>query len=242
MLDVLEFYTDHQKREYEEYGVLPNASATSTVSAAPSSKEPVRFGAGTGLAGATDKRPTITRQETAPGSLGAPGTQPLPAIRHPQAIRPAPKPPAPTKTLIPNAGENGARNGVQTDREGLTTQERQPPRPQLPPSKTAPATSATETDPANGPAGAVVGPPPVKPLQPKTPEPSPAVAAASAALEGKTKGPPPETERRISTLSEPQIMEKLKQVVSQDDPKAIYATIRKIGQGWGIHTQSLARN
>ncbi|KAG8951004.1 Protein kinase [Tulasnella sp. 424] len=230
VLDVLEFYTDHQKREYEEYGIIPNASTTNTISAAPAPKEPVRFGAGTGLAGATDKRPTITRQETAPGSLGAPGTQPLPAIRHlPQANRPAP--PAP----IQKPGENGARRGVQTDREGLTTQERQPPRPQLPPSKTAPATSAPETDPPNGPAGAVVGPPPVKPLQPKTPEPSPAVAAASAALEGKTKGPPPETERRISTLSEPQIMEKLKQVVSQDDPKAIYATIRKIGQGASGH-------
>ncbi|KAG8934301.1 Protein kinase [Tulasnella sp. 417] len=249
VLDVLEFYTDHQKREYEEYGMLPNASTPSATTTAPPPKEPVRFGAGTGLAGATDLRPTVARQETAPGSLGTPSVQPLSATRHPQAIRPAPRPPANPKPQVQGApdpslsyrkaGGNGVNDTVPVDREGLEPGERQPARPQVPPSKTAPATVAPETDPVNGPAGFLVGPPPVKPLQgaPKATEPSAGVAAASAALEGRTKGPgpPPETERRISTLSEPQIMEKLKQVVSQDDPKAIYATIRKIGQGASGH-------
>jgi protein-serine/threonine kinase len=50
------------------------------------------------------------------------------------------------------------------------------------------------------------------------------VAAAAAALE-KPK------EKRISTMTEVQIMEKLRQVVSDDDPKAIYSKIRKVGQG-----------
>lgn len=245
MLDVLEFYTDHQKREYEEYGMLPNTSTTSAITTTPPPKEPVRFGAGTGLAGATDMRPAVGRQETAPGNLGAQSVQPLSASRHPQASRPAPRPPAPpppqlqgtpgTSLPLKQAGGNGARGTVPVDREGPASVERQPARPQLPPSKTAPATLTPETDPVSGPAAAVVGPPPVKPLveAPKATEPSAGVAAASAALEGRTKGPgpPPETERRISTLSEPQIMEKLRQVVSQEDPKAIYATIRKIGQG-----------
>ncbi|KAG8933691.1 Protein kinase [Tulasnella sp. 417] len=224
VLDVLEFYTDHQKREYEEYGMLPNASTASAINAPPPPKEPARFGAGTGLAGATDMRPAAPRQDTAPGSLGA--RPPAPQVSDP-ALPPR------------KSGGNGARAAVPANQESRApnTEEQLPSRPQLPPSKTAPATLAPESEPVNGPAAAVVGPPPVKPLQDsgKAIEPPAGVAAASAALEGKTKGPPPETERRISTLSEPQIMEKLKQVVSQDDPKAIYATIRKIGQGASGH-------
>ncbi|KAG9012963.1 Protein kinase [Tulasnella sp. 427] len=245
VLDVLEFYTDHQKREYEEYGMLPNAAPASNVTAVPPQKEPARFGAGTGLAGAVDRRPPIPRQDTAPGNLGiqAPQQQQqqqqqqqYPVQRLPQASRPAPRPPAAPQPKKPIPNDADRVRGPAP--ENPPVEERHPPRPNLPPSKTAPATSAPETEPVNGAAGAVAGPPPVKPLQaaPKpAPEVSAGVAAASAALEGKSKGPPPETERRISTLSEPQIMEKLRQVVSQDDPKAIYATIRKIGQGASGH-------
>lgn len=52
------------------------------------------------------------------------------------------------------------------------------------------------------------------------------VAAAAAALEK-----PKEKEKRISTMSEAQIMEKLRSVVSKQDPKALYSKIRKVGQG-----------
>ncbi|KAG9046241.1 Protein kinase [Tulasnella sp. UAMH 9824] len=239
VLDVLEFYTDHQKREYEEYGMLPNASATSSTATAPPQREPARFGAGTGLAGAVDRRPLIASQDTGPRSPDPQPVQSQPASRHPQAHRPAPKPPkaapAPSAQSLPRGhGNASSRNEESIEREGLASDERRPP---LAPSKSSPATSTPETHPVSGAAGAVVGPPPVQPLQsvPKNTEPPAGVAAASAALEGKTKGPPPETERRISTLSEPQIMEKLRQVVSQDDPKAIYATIRKIGQGASGH-------
>lgn len=223
--------------------MLPNASTTGAAITGPPQKEPARFGAGTGLAGAGDRRPTMGRQDTAPSSLSPQPPQPLTVTRHPQASRPAPRPPLPASTASvapatpgPNRNPTKISDRQQdplTGRDDAPTGQEARERPNLPPSKTAPATSAPETDPVNGPAGAVVGPPPVKPIQalPKSSEPSPGVAAASAALEGKTKGPPPETERRISTLSEPQIMEKLRQVVSQDDPKAIYATIRKIGQG-----------
>jgi len=54
------------------------------------------------------------------------------------------------------------------------------------------------------------------------------VAAAAAALE---KPKVTAAERRISTLTEAQIMDKLRSVVSQDDPKTLYSTIKKIGQG-----------
>ena len=57
--------------------------------------------------------------------------------------------------------------------------------------------------------------------------PSGSVAAAAAALEK-----PKEKERRISTMTEGQIMEKLRSVVSPDDPKVLYSKIKKIGQGF----------
>ena len=112
-----------------------------------------------------------------------------------------------------------------------------------PPPKSSPATSTPVTHPAGGPAGSTTGPPPVLPLQPakkvhiqnqeKPTKPAGgqnaaagngSVAAAAAALE-KPK------EKRISTMTEVQIMEKLRQVVSADDPKLLYSKIRKVGQG-----------
>ena len=50
------------------------------------------------------------------------------------------------------------------------------------------------------------------------------VAVAAAALE-KLK------ENRVSTMTEIQILEKLKQVVSENDPKLLYSKIKKVGQG-----------
>jgi hypothetical protein len=114
-------------------------------------------------------------------------------------------------------------------------------RPPLgPPSKSSPANTFPVTQPASGPAASTVGPPPVKPLQPVKKVPPPAapavtvsapadgdkggVAAAAAALE-KPK------EKRISTMNEAQIMEKLRSVVSEDDPKSLYSKIKKVGQG-----------
>lgn len=50
------------------------------------------------------------------------------------------------------------------------------------------------------------------------------IAAAEAALT-KPK------EKRISTMTEVQIMEKLRSVVSEQDPKLLYSKIKKVGQG-----------
>ncbi|KAI0702570.1 Pkinase-domain-containing protein [Earliella scabrosa] len=129
------------------------------------------------------------------------------------------------------------------DRAGAST------RPNLVPAKSAPATGQPVSQPAPGAAGSTVGPPPVKPLQPakkpQGPKEPPAltvtgtgdeersggVAAAAAALEK----PKVEKEKRISTMNEAQIMEKLRSVVSADDPKALYSKIRKVGQGASGH-------
>lgn len=118
-------------------------------------------------------------------------------------------------------------------------------RPPLVPSKSSPATSEPATEHVAGAAAAVAGPPPVKPLQtmkkkePPTPDVTitapegedPGVAAAAEALQKKTREKEKDKEKRISAMTEAQIMEKLRSVVSDDDPKTLYSKIKKVGQG-----------
>ncbi|KAJ2722160.1 Protein kinase [Coemansia sp. Benny D115] len=58
---------------------------------------------------------------------------------------------------------------------------------------------------------------------------------ALAALIGKSDqgAPPPKPKKdvRLSTLTESQIMSKLRTIVSRDDPKVLYSKVKKIGQG-----------
>jgi serine/threonine-protein kinase CLA4 len=151
---------------------------------------------------------------------------------------------APSDKVLPQRKESLASKPMtEEQRERERDQQDSPPqRPQMPPSKSSPATSQPATQPAPGPAGATAGPPPVKPLQPakkfpqhdgpkvtiQVPEKEPgSVAAAAAALEK-----PKEKEKRISTMTEVQIMEKLRNVVCDDDPKLLYSKIKKVGQGY----------
>jgi hypothetical protein len=69
---------------------------------------------------------------------------------------------------------------------------------------------------------------PAKKLQ-QGPPPAPSSGAATRGDEKPVTKP---SEKRISTMSEPQIMEKLRSVVSPKDPSTIYAKIKKVGQGW----------
>ena len=109
----------------------------------------------------------------------------------------------------------------------LREQQHRPP--MQTPAKSMTANMNPATDPAPGAAGALAGPPPVKPLQTakKLPPVDGGVAAAAAALEK-----PKAAEKRISTMSEAQIMDKLRTVVSPDDPKTLYSLIKKVGQGY----------
>ncbi|KAJ1734865.1 Protein kinase [Coemansia biformis] len=54
-----------------------------------------------------------------------------------------------------------------------------------------------------------------------------------AALTGKNDPPQakPKKDVRLSTLSESQIMARMRSIVSRDDPKELYSKVRKIGQG-----------
>ncbi|KAJ8474661.1 hypothetical protein ONZ51_g7066 [Trametes cubensis] len=205
-----------------------------------------------------------------PGQLQA--SRPAPARPLLSANRPAPPAPGGGKPPLPDHSPSSAELRQRAKAQGppTETQTTKPPgllqqperkdsldragaaqngnRPNLVPAKSSPATGQPVTQPANGPAGATAGPPPVKPLQttkkPQGPKEQPAltvtapdgdeksgsVAAAAAALEK-----PKEKEKRISTMNEAQIMEKLRSVVSQDDPKALYSKIRKVGQGASGH-------
>ncbi|KAJ6463328.1 kinase-like domain-containing protein [Mycena sanguinolenta] len=125
------------------------------------------------------------------------------------------------------------------EREVQAQREREQERPPLGlPSKTAPVPNA----PSSTPTGATTGPPPVKPLQlAKKPaiqydeaseKAGQGTQAAAAALEKKGEKM---KEKRISTMTEVQIMEKLRQVVSDDDPKLLYSKIKRVGHGASGH-------
>ncbi|KZT05249.1 p21 activated kinase [Laetiporus sulphureus 93-53] len=224
----------------------------------------------------------------APGSAALQASRPAPARPLLTTHRPAPPAPhgnAPKPTLpdhTPTSADLRARakaqgppSETQTSKpSGLNGEARDDgeKRPNMAPSKSSPATSLPISQPASGAAGSTVGPPPVKPLQPKKANvpkdrerererekegPTVAVtmpddererraerererterekekggvAAAAATLEK-----PKEKEKRISTMNEVQIMEKLRSVVSDDDPKTLYSKIRKVGQGASGH-------
>jgi protein-serine/threonine kinase len=70
-----------------------------------------------------------------------------------------------------------------------------------------------------------------RPLQPqKKPQGPPPAPSAGAATSNDLKVAKP-AEKRISAMSEPQILDKLRSVVSNADPSTLYAKIKKVGQG-----------
>ncbi|KAI0776732.1 hypothetical protein BD413DRAFT_449780, partial [Trametes elegans] len=189
-------------------------------------------------------RPPLTASRPAPPAPG--GSKPplpdhSPSSAELRARARANGPPTETQTTKPPGLQQPERKDS-LDRVGAAN------RPNLVPAKSSPASGQPVSQPAPGAAGSTVGPPPVKPLQPaKKPqglkeqpgftvtapegeERGGGVAAAAAALEK-----PKEKEKRISTMNEAQIMEKLRSVVSKDDPKALYSKIRKVGQGASGH-------
>ncbi|TIB69288.1 Pkinase-domain-containing protein [Wallemia mellicola] len=177
VLDVLEFYTDQQRREEVGYSQGQKAGQTNrfppsggTTYTPPAAN--ARFGNGTGLAGQNAAAP-----------------------------RAAPPPPA---------------QPVKKEKAPATT--------------TQPAPQATQK-----------APPPVKPLLTNKKANTPNLTPAQQQAQAKQPQPPspsneePPTpkvaERRISAMNDTQIMEKLRQVVSQGDPNNIYSKIKKVGQG-----------
>jgi protein-serine/threonine kinase len=75
-------------------------------------------------------------------------------------------------------------------------------------------------------------PAPVKPLNVSKPGGNQdAVKAAEAALTAKPSPSERKQDVRMSTMTENEVMTKLREVVSKDDPNRLYAKQKKIGQG-----------
>ncbi|KAL8415822.1 hypothetical protein RB596_006425 [Gaeumannomyces avenae] len=164
-----------------------------------------------------------------------------------RAQRPAPSPPtAGSGGMQQRPGMSSQQSSSSSMRDPMAQQQQQQQQ-RLPPRNDQPAQSSAQRYP-NGPSSPAPQqrtngqpqaqppsrlPAPVKPLNvPAKPSPqSDAVKAAEAALTAK----PPAQERskdvRMSTMSESEVMQRLKEAVSKDDPNLSYAKQKKIGQG-----------
>ena len=176
-----------------------------------------------------------------PSRAAPPAPKPSPQAASLRAQRPAPPPPNAASSRPPvnqQPGPASARD-PQTPAQRPTRPEQQgsPGTAQRYPNGGANQPRANGQGPAYNQnqqqaAAASRLPAPVKPLNvgPK-PSPQDGVKAAEAALTAK----PPATERkqdvRMSTMSEGEVMAKLKEAVSKDDPNLSYSKQKKIGQG-----------
>ncbi|KAF9934884.1 Protein kinase [Linnemannia zychae] len=162
-----------------------------------------------------------------------PGSRPAVAPRPPNALRPDYAPPSPTSPRAPNHQFTPPLSSSPSNKYNNP-----PPKPpQQPPSPSASPSSLRQPN--------AYGPPPrsnTSPIAVKyTGSPAeagskpsavvrPAVADAAASLNG-SNAPKVAVERRISTMTEAEIMEKLRSVVSSGDPSTLYSKIKKVGQG-----------
>ncbi|KAH7333628.1 kinase-like domain-containing protein [Rhizoctonia solani] len=239
VLEVLEFYTDHQKRENEEMSGIPASRMGPNMGGEGSSNGPPRFQAGTGLAGATAPAAGPSQARNQAGGSGSPAGTPRPSQ---STIKPS------TSSPQLNQQAAGAVSNPPPDRYRAEQPDDQPDQTGLSSAvqdlsidaqPEAPTPARVKQEPAK-PQLKAARPPPPPPSAPAVDKDEPALtgtAAAAAALEGTNKPKTTATaaERRISTMTEAQIMDKLRSVVSKDDPKTLYSTIRKVGQGASGH-------
>ncbi|KAI1429313.1 kinase-like domain-containing protein [Xylaria sp. FL1777] len=155
--------------------------------------------------------------------------------------RPAPPPPTTSSSRPPMTQQPGMSSvSVSRDPQGGQGTQRVPPRAdQSSPTSRYPngsnmnGSSQPRTNGQNQSPSRLPGPS-VKPLnvpaKPSQPQQSDGVKAAEAALTAK---PPPERKQdvRMSTMSEKEVMAKLIEAVSKDDPNMSYSKQKKIGQG-----------
>ncbi|KAG0024850.1 Protein kinase [Entomortierella chlamydospora] len=206
VLEVLEFYTDQTKRNEEEYGTA--SLVPSNLPLIPSDSEGDRWAN------------LMPRQQPSP-----PTSRPERPQRPERPDRPEDRPSIPERlqsTDILPVTQRMSSLGVYDDRQQQGGSRPAPPKNNTdyaPPSPTfTPPLSSSPSNKYNN-------PPPKPPVAAR-----PAVADAAAALDG-TNAPKVVVERRISTMTEAEIMEKLRSVVSSGDPSTLYSKIKKVGQG-----------
>lgn len=144
-----------------------------------------------------------------------------------RAQRPAPPPPSAGAQRPPLQSQQSSSSVQQKLRQDTSPQASSPRYPNGIGSSSQPRTNGTQAQPASR------LPAPVKPLNVgnKNNGQTDAVKAAEAALTAKPPAQEKKQDVRMSTMSEADVMNKLRDVVSKEDPNAAYAKQKKIGQG-----------
>lgn len=149
-----------------------------------------------------------------------------------RAQRPAPPP--------PSSNTSQQRPPLQTQQSASSVREQQRPRQDQTPQSPAPrypngigASSQPRANGAQNQPPSRLPAPAVKPLNVgnKNNGQTDAVKAAEAALTAKPPAQEKKADVRMSTMSEADVMKKLREIVSKQDPNAVYAKQKKIGQG-----------
>ncbi|KAI1318399.1 Protein kinase [Mortierella claussenii] len=241
VLEVLEFYTDETKRNEEEYGtasLLPtnlplvpsnaendrwaNLMPKQQPSSPPSSRpeRPQRPERPEGRPYIPERQQSADNLASKMSGLGIHGYDDKGGVsRPPNALNPDYAPPSPTLSPPLSSSPSSKYNHP-------------PPRPpvQQPPSPAVSPSGLHQQYPYGQPnAGTYAGNSVETGYKPPVAA-RPAVADAVAALNG-SGAPKVAVERRISTMTESEVMEKLRSVVSAGDPSTLYSKIKKVGQG-----------
>ncbi|KOS17168.1 Serine/threonine-protein kinase CLA4 [Escovopsis weberi] len=223
---------EQERRELEEY----NASL-------PKTKVPLAQqelggggggGGGGGAGGGYGGSQQVSQADRFNPARAAPPA-PKPPAQQPGALRaqrPAPSPPTTATSKIPVNPQSSSSSS--RDPASQSSRTPAPGTSGIPRSTNGSSQSSQQKQQAQAQAQAQRGPAPVKPLNvgPKTTQKAQPEASAS------DPAPPPKqtpAERkqdvRMSTMSENEVMAKLKEAVSKEDPNLSYSKQKKIGQG-----------
>lgn len=195
----------------------------------------------------------LSQQEVGGGSYGANAGMPQNGDRFnpTRAAPPAPKPsgspangvrvqrpaPPPPSASSPSAARPlpGSQSSPTVYRDPTAPASRVPRSDGSPASRAQNGTQSAQQRQPTAAQGASRLPAPVKPLnvapKPSQVQQSDSVKAAEAALTAKPSPSERKQDVRMSTMSENEVMAKLKEAVSKDDPNMSYSKQKKIGQG-----------
>lgn len=254
VIEVLEFYSDIRKREEKEaayrrmYGSnSPIPSSTPTLTSGsnrPSKAQDVRTGPPT---------PQMSSMRLQPGRGEVLKEQDMPIL----ASRPAPVPPRQGLSSKPSSSNlNSSRIPPAIDARaaagaamGINRQvsANSPTQPSQAPSPTSPSSKAPAAAARIAPTAPKIPPSTpqaqsqtriAKPLAVKKPSASNEVQKVALPVGGGPEKTTPAVqkiakaeEKRISAMTESQILDKLRKVVSPGDPNALYQKVKKVGQG-----------
>ncbi|KAJ3007632.1 Protein kinase, partial [Thoreauomyces humboldtii] len=246
VLDVLEFYTENMGRGRNATANNPPPQIRRQDSDRSERNEygAIRAEGGNNNSAYGDSRPV--QASSSSGSLAAQRQVPSPYMTpssspnlSQQRVVPAPPP---KNNQIPPRRIEDPRDRQQQQYQQPSSSSSSSTR-QQPPSGHSGSSSGNAPNSNAYPTNAIP-PPRVPPPQPGRPTDVPARTPAAPAKESQkdpnavkevpvqqSKGRSDKKSGRMSTMSEAQIMEKLRSVVSRGDPVAMYAKIKKVGQG-----------